>query len=255
MNFAQRIKQLLEFKKQQQYQKEGIKSPLGTVANPEVVNPDPGIGTKAVMYFQDRIKNLVNNIRQTVQQPPQQNVQAKQNTPTPSPTAFSTPRPTMMPTATPTPTPAPMQPTNFKFDPSTVGVKIPAPYKFVPPTGAFAEALRRNFPKEATQAAVVGWAENASKPFDPQGYNFNTPGDKRITPGFEGSADYGQMQINNKTMLDYMRRMPEVMNSIGIQSVEDLKDPNKVAAFSAIIRKYQGWGAWKGWGNKGVTGL
>lgn len=155
----------------------------------------------------------------------------------------------------PIPKPTSIKQPEFRFDPSTVGIEIPSKYTFVPPTGVFAEALRKNFPKEATQAAVVGWAENATKPFDPDGYNYNTPGDKQITPGFEGSGDYGQMQINSKTMEDYLRRMPDKMKEIGISSVNDLKDPNKVAAFSALIRKYQGWGAWKGWQNKGITGL
>jgi hypothetical protein len=150
----------------------------------------------------------------------------------------------------PTPTPAP-----YRFDPSVVGVKIPKDYTFQEPTGPLAQAFRDYIPKEATQAAVAFWAENATHPYDPEGYNFNTPGDKQVTPGFEGSGDYGPGQINSKTLTDYLMTDPKQMAEIGVSTVEDLKNPIKAVRFAKIIKDHQGWGAWKGWKNKGIEGL
>jgi hypothetical protein len=241
MKFKDRVNQYREMMAQQKLAKQGIVDPRGTIPSPEIPLVKQSLGEKAVNYFGNAIQNFgkgiankigtgINNII------PQKQIQMKFTQPTPTPT--------------PTPTPS-----NFQFIPKTVGITVPEPYKFQPPQGIMADAIRKSFPQEATQAATVAWSENATNPYHTEAYNFNTPGDNRITPGFEGSADYGPFQINDKTMQDYIRRMPGEMMKIGVNNVKDLKDPYKASAFAALIRKFQGWKAWKGWQDKGVTGL
>ena len=97
-----------------------------------------------------------------------------------------------------------------------------------------------------------------SNPYSSEGYNYNTPGDKRVTPGFEGTGDYGPWQINSRTMEDFMRRYPKTVKKMGITSVEDLKDDIKSTKLAKLIQGEQGWtnkggGGWKGWVDKGIT--
>lgn len=144
-------------------------------------------------------------------------------------------------------------PQPFQYDLTKSGITIPEGYTFVPPTGALDLAIQQTFPDEATKAATVALSENMASPYNAEGYNFNAGAN--TTPGFEGSGDYGPWQINNFTMQDYIKRMPTIMQAMGISTVEDLKDPVKSTKFAKLIRDYQGWKAWKGWQNKGISGI
>ena len=179
-------------------------------------------------------------------------------TPTPSVNVASTPTPTASPTFTPSvrePAIANALPRGFQFDPSTVGITIPSEYTFQPPTGKIAQGLFNAFPKEATQAAVAAWAENASNPYDANARGWNNPAYSRTTPGFGNTYDNGPMQINEKTFADFLRRHPDEMNSIGATNPNATFDPIIAPLIAKLIQGEQGWGAWKGWQNKGVTGL
>lgn len=184
-------------------------------------------------------------------------------TPTPTVTPTAAPRksffsflnrPSPTPTATPTPAPKPEYVPYFDFNKYA---NIPKEYQasLAQPSGQLGREIMTNFDKtgEATPAALTALSENMSQPYSTEGYNFNTPGDKRVTPGFEGSGDYGPWQINSKTMEDYIRRFPRQTAAIGIRSVADLKDNIKSTKLARMIWNTQGAGAWKGWVNKGIT--
>lgn len=112
------------------------------------------------------------------------------------------------------------------------------------PPREMAQLIYEEFPQEATKAALAASTESG---FNPNAYNFNS-GAKGM---YANSQDYGLFQINDVTLKDYMRRFPKQVKALGINSVEDLRDPRKNAKMAKLIRQYQGWGAWYGPKNRG----
>lgn len=157
----------------------------------------------------------------------------------------------------PTPTVMPPKPTNTPIPTPKSGGSIPyfdyEPYRVSgnyqppqpPPDVARSVFAKFEPTKEATKAALTMATENGR--FDPHAYNFNSG----ATGMFANSGDYGPFQINNVTMRDFQRRMPNTMKRIGVNTVEDLKDLKKAMDFAEIIKNAQGWDAWYGPGNRG----
>lgn len=128
-------------------------------------------------------------------------------------------------------TPAPF----FDYRPYQVS---PGPLPPQPPA-PLAHTIANMFPQEATKAALTAATENGG--FNPNAYNQNT----------NNTGDYGIMQMNSGTLHDFLRRFPNSMKSIGVKTVEDLRDPMKNLSFAKLVKQSQGWGAWYGPKNRG----
>jgi len=116
------------------------------------------------------------------------------------------------------------------------------------PPKQIADLLRKYFPNEATTAAAVAATENAS--FEPaRADNVNT----------SGSRDRGIMQINEDTFNGLKQRQGAQLKKLGINSFEDMYDPEKNMAVAKMIHegsqqanpKTAGWGGWFGWQDTG----
>jgi len=131
---------------------------------------------------------------------------------------------------------------DFYFDFS----QYPSSRGFQPtqPPAQLATLIRQNFPNEATPAAAVAWAEN-------KGYR---PGAVSL-PNANLSRDYGLFQNNSATLADLMKRKPQLIKSLGINSVQDLFDPAKNVRLAKVIKDEGGWGRWFGWQNLGFKNL
>ncbi len=147
-----------------------------------------------------------------------------------SPVPETQPKPSVTPTASPAPT------GYFNYEP----YRKSGNFKPSQPPPKIATSIWKEFPNEATQAALVAATENQR--FDPNAYNFN-PKDK--------SGDYGIMQVNNRTLEDTQKYYPNTTKRMGVSSVEDLKNPEKNIKLSKLIKNRLGWGAWYGPKNKG----
>ena len=116
-----------------------------------------------------------------------------------------------------------------------------------PPTN-IATPIRRHFPNEATAAALVAGTENAA--YDPRRAD-------NINP--VGGIDRGIFQINSNTFNGLMQRQGELLKSYGINSFEDMYDPDKNAFVAKLIHQNSqqanpqtaGWGPWYGWQSTG----
>lgn len=157
--------------------------------------------------------------------------------PSPSPTVKATP--TTLPTATLTPTPTKAPAVQQQGLPP--GVKSTRGVVPSEPPPEISSVIDSVFGNKAPIAKIVAFSENGR--YNPTATNTNT----------DGSVDVGIFQINSNTFADYVRRMPQVLESLGINSFDDMKDPKKNAQMAALIHKYQGWNAWYGPRNRGFV--
>lgn len=117
------------------------------------------------------------------------------------------------------------------------------------PPKAIADLIWEHYPNEATTAAMVMNTENQR--FDPLA---ELPAEyNELDPDGGRTPDRGLYQIHGFTFNDFMRRYPNTLRKMGITSYEDMKDPAKNVAFSTLVRKEQGWKAWKGPAYRGYT--
>lgn len=109
-----------------------------------------------------------------------------------------------------------------------------------PPTN-IGEIIRKHFPNEATTAGIVAATENGQ--YDPRRPDNINPSD--------GSADRGIFQINSNTFNGLTQRRKDELKKIGVNSFEDMYDPDKNAAVARMIKDEGGWGRWFGWQSTG----
>jgi len=108
-------------------------------------------------------------------------------------------------------------------------------YKLPTPPEEISNVINQVFGELGSTAQKVAASENGL--FKP---------DRDSPPNSNGSIDRGIFQINSNTFQDYMRRMPNVLNDMGIASFEDMKDPTLNSKMAKLIYENQGWGAWYG---------
>ena len=84
------------------------------------------------------------------------------------------------------------------------------------------------------EAARVLQGENSGR--DPNAENRNR----------NGSIDRGLFQINSNTFTDFMRRKGGELRKFGIETFEDMFDPEKNSIMAGFIKAEQGWRAWYG---------
>lgn len=177
------------------------------------------------------------------------------NTPTPSPAPTSSPIAQAVAQQV-SPPPNQQADPNFRFayeqlarDPNyaTEGRGRP---NFTPsqPPADIGNIIRSNFPKEATQAALIAATENAQ--FDP-----NRPDNINAN----GSADRGIFQVNEDSFNGLMQRQSDLLKKHGITSFDDMHDKNKNAFVATLIQQgskqanpqTNGFGPWYGWQDTG----
>lgn len=115
-----------------------------------------------------------------------------------------------------------------------------------PPTN-IANIIRKYFPTEATPAAAIAVSEDGG--FNPRGQGWNS----------DGSTDRGIFAINSNTFNGLMQRQGDVLKKAGINSYEDMYDPDKNAFVAKLLKegsqqfnpKTNGWGGWFGWQDTG----
>lgn len=225
---------LQEFNKRQGMN-QGVVSPVQDMQNPLPSEQDPGPLGKAYMNVTNKIQGFKTNLKNTFSLGTR--IQAK------APVAERptvTPMPTRTPTPTPLPTPMPGMPAYFDYD----KYRVKGDYQPKQPPQEIANTIWRENPKDATRSALIAATESG---FNKDAYNFNSQASGR----FKDSGDYGLMQINSVTLQDYLRSHPKQLQSMGIRTVEDLKDPKKAIKLSQLIAKVQGHGAWYGPKNRG----
>lgn len=115
-------------------------------------------------------------------------------------------------------------------------------FEIKPLPESLSQEVQEVFGKEAGRAAVVMGTENPQ--YDPTAI-YQNKGD--------AGQDTGLFQINSKTLDDFMRRKPKKVHEIGVESVEDLKDPIKNIRMAKIIFDEQGWKAWYAPRDKGYN--
>lgn len=149
--------------------------------------------------------------------------------------------PMMQPTVTPTPTAKPTAPpSNIMDEFNTAQYRESGNFEIAPLPAELAEQVKETFGKEAGRAAVVMGTENQL--YDPNA-TYQNKGDNGI--------DVGLFQVNSNTLDDFLRRKPKKFEEIGVNDIEDLKDPIKNIKAAKIIFDEQGWNAWYGPRNKG----
>lgn len=168
------------------------------------------------------------------------------------------PNPSMAPSATPYPQQS--NDPNFRFAFETLPRDEywtnngPRP-NFNPkqPPADIAAIIRKIFPNEATAAAAVAASEDGR--YDPRAQNlWNAPGQ---------GIDRGIFAINENTFNGLMSRQADRLKKLGINSFEDMFDPEKNALVASIIKEGaqayrpetnpQGWGGWYGWQDVGYN--
>lgn len=141
-------------------------------------------------------------------------------------------------TPVPPPTPAPFI---YDYGPYIVNpeaVKAKYPNGIPQLEGQSSDLVRQYMPNDATPAAIAILTESGNNP--------RAEGTNK-----DGSTDRGLGQINSATFADYQRRMGNKMADMGINTYQDMFDPEKNIQMMDLIRKYQGWGAWYGPQNYG----
>lgn len=96
------------------------------------------------------------------------------------------------------------------------------------------QILRWGTPGAGKAHGIDYGGENLS--FDPNAVNYNR----------NGSVDRGLFMINSNTFANYMRKMSDELDKLGIKSFDDMFDPRKNALMARIILENQGYGAWYG---------
>ena len=216
---------------------------------PGSATPESGMGTVGKTYFD--ATNAISGMRATANRNLLQlgtklsnmNPFKKPMAAAPTPTSLPTPMPTPMPTSTPMPTPNPGNDMFFNYKQYKTSNDSYMPNQ---PPPHLAKLLNDEFPNEATKAAIAAGTESG---FNENAYNFNPQGGG----AYKDSHDYGLFQINNVTLADFQRRFPNQVASMGIKTVEDLRDPVKSTKLAKLIRDKQGWGAWYGPKNRGFN--
>lgn len=137
--------------------------------------------------------------------------------------------------ATPTPTPAPAR----------VIPEGKVEYKgavIVPPPPDIAKIIKSVFGPLAQDAAAVAYSENGS---------FNPVVENKANA--DGSIDRGIFQINSNTFNGLMKRKPQLLERVGVNSFEDMYDPIKNTLVAKIVYDEGGWGRWFGPSRIGLT--
>lgn len=145
--------------------------------------------------------------------------------------------------ATPTPTPAqkkiviPYSQTGQPFEvPQQVATVISNAFG---DKATEAATVLNHPPAVSPVSGAVTYGENGSFIVDPNNPRFDTT-------NTDGSVDRGLFRINSNTFNDY-QRFPELnqqMQKYGINSWDDMKDPQKNAYMAKMIYDRQGWNAW-----------
>ncbi len=105
-------------------------------------------------------------------------------------------------------------------------------FEIAQPSSELRGAVRKVFGSNAERAAVVMGTENPQYEVNAHHHNKN------------GSVDTGLFQINSNTLADFLKRKPNSLKEIGVDSIEDLRDPLKNIQLAKLIFDEQGWDAW-----------
>lgn len=117
------------------------------------------------------------------------------------------------------------------------------------PPADIAKIIKKHFGDEYPTAVIVAATENGE--FDPKRADNVNKND--------GSRDRGIFQINSSTFNGLMERQGAKLKAYGIDSYEDMYDPDKNAYVAKLIKegskqanpKTNGWGGWFGWQDTG----
>lgn len=127
-----------------------------------------------------------------------------------------------------------------RVQPSQKSVPMPSatPYPIQTP---YDDIIRQEFGDEGWNAirtlAGVDGGNGENRSFDA-----NAPDGKNN----DGTIDRGLFRINSGTFDDFMNRQKQLLNSRGIHSYEDMKDPALNTIMAKIIYDSQGWNAFYG---------
>jgi len=91
------------------------------------------------------------------------------------------------------------------------------------------------FGEQANNAKQVAASENGT--FQP---------DRDSPANTDGSVDRGIFQINSNTFNGLMKRRPDLMEAIGVNNFDQMKDPILNIKVAKIIYDEGGWGRWFG---------
>jgi len=105
----------------------------------------------------------------------------------------------------------------------------------MPQAGPYGSIISKYFGDQMPNALKTLQGENsAQNPRAENKYNSN------------GTVDRGLFQINSATFDDFMQRKGKQLRSMGINSFDDMFDPEKNAAMAKMIYDQQGWDGWYG---------